>query len=173
MGKHKRTVKAAMAAMRAEWRSIREELERADDPAWTDDERSEALLQQTAVLQDFLARHPVAVEAMGGSAKFLNPAGLQGLEADRATLAAADQEVKQAQEESLQAVANLADAKRAGDEALLAGFEHFQGLTPADWAAMGEEQRAAAEKLFAQLQELRPEILADLPAERRRYWETR
>lgn len=161
----------AIAAMEEEWERIGPRILAEPDPEMLEDERDEALKERLRLLQEFLMRHGPAVQAtrpemdLWGSLGKLNKAEKEFLEAD---------EVAQARyEELLHATADLGEAQERAIEESLATLERLEGYSEEKWAAMEAAERSQLFETLCRLRELRPQFLANLPAERRRYWEGR
>jgi hypothetical protein len=170
MEKNPEDIAAAIAAMREEWKRIAPEIMRPVDPELLDDEVRELFAQRSALWRGFVERHRVAFRATNANAEKRVEAAMDQAERE---FMEADEEVRKAEEELLQARADSAESQQALVEGMLGTLAGLEALSAEDWDKMEPMQRKNTYEILTELREDRPEMLAELPAERRRYWESR
>ncbi len=164
---------AAIAAMRAEWATIKDEVLRP--PAVGEDEEdNEAVVaewnRRTEVMRGFLGRHGATLVAMG-----MDPSQADGSQMSelQAQYLEADAEAQKAEEKLLQADADVGDAVAKVAVAGLTALEHFEALSQEQWDAMTSEERLQGYDALETFRGVREEFLSRLPLEERKEWERR
>jgi hypothetical protein len=149
------------AEFRADWAIIRAMGEEyADDAPESDEPAPEARLRDAAMIEEFVRRHRRRLEQKG-----ISPEGLiRKARAVRGEIAQAQATVRKAEENALQARAQLADAERQATVSIFRGVAQLK----AQWPSMTPEQRAKAGPILEQFARNREKFLAEMPIEERR-----